>query len=292
MAPGVFLIQVVTELGLTYQGARDTGLIYWGWMRSGLVSGSLVLCGTTEENDPLGLHFYTDQASRKVGSVTWCGHNDNINTECLKIGEKEMLAVSCIYCAKIWLCNLETGETSVAFEDEQHSPGQMCKGKPGQLIVLDQTHKQILFLDCAFHLFKLARRLPLNVEKYISNVSTCYIPGGLTLVISDHIGRVTAVSTITGEQRWEVTGQVQGKQCYLRGVVYSRKLDTLFLADGSNTRILELDPSDGSLIQILPLDETMGGIRDLCLHNDQLIVLQGGLSHSVKVSHFSIRKRE
>ncbi len=280
------LIPVVKIVRLVPGATHGTDLVSLRAIRfSVMASGRVILCANHKKDARSVLHCYIQKDGdwMEVDTVRWCG-GYNVYTEGLEIGGRELLVKSCGYCHKISLHNLETGETSMAFDDDNFCLGQMCRGDPGQVVVVDQKQKQVLLLDCSSPTFSLIKKIPVAVGSFDS---ICYIPGGV-LVISNQIGSITAVSTDTGKQLWEVTGQVQGKQCYFCGLAFSPALDALFVADGFLSRILVLNPGDESLRQILPLE--MLGIRDLCLHSDQLIVLHGGLRYGeVKVSHFSLQ---
>ncbi len=150
-----------------------------------MTSGHVVLCGRTNEEGPLTHHCYTGVSSdwTKVKEVKWCHHGGGVNIECVIIEGKEVLAVSCVHCCEIWLHDLETGGTSVAFRVSGFSPGQMCLGEPGQMFVVDsnQVPRRVLLLDCSSADFNLIEILPFTVQRYNS---VCYIGNGYWLYLT------------------------------------------------------------------------------------------------------------
>ncbi len=85
-------------------------------------------------------------------------------------------------------------------------------------------------------------------------------------------GLVRAVSCDTDEKAWELSGKIQGLPCEPHGVVYSPNLHALLVADGNNTRVLVVNPDNGSIRQVVQLHADVGMVSELCLHNQQLIV--------------------
>ncbi len=200
-----------------------------------------------------------------------------------------MLAVSCRHCGVIRLIDVESGEVSVAFHDGCHNPGGMCLGEAGEMFVVQSAKgpKAILQLNCSTAEFSLIRLIKSAMERYFS---MCYIPGHKLIVISAQYSCVIrAVSCESEEVVWEVKGQVDGVECHPHGVVHSPAQDALFVADGTNTQILVLNPWDGSLRQVLSLDHKIGDVWHLYLCNDQLVVWHSSFDcNEEQISLFSL----
>ena len=118
----------------------------------------------------------------------------------------------------------------------------------------------------------------------------CYIPSPhKLLVFSDNTpdNIIRAVSAETGDKVWEVKGEVDGKMCSPHGMLFSPQHQALLVADGRNRRVLVLHPGDGSHLQTIQLDQKMGAITELCLHQNKLVV-QHNARDKEYVSYFSV----
>ncbi len=251
-----------------------------------------MLWGKTAESASPALHFYSCSTSglQKLKSVEkLCQHENTVYVLGLLRGKKELLAVGCPHCGVIRLIDVESGEVSVAFHDGSHYPGGMCLGEAGDMFAVHSVKgpKAILQLNCSTAEFSLIRSIKSGMMTYYS---VCYIPVHKLIVISAHSpGVIRAMSCESEKVVWEVKGQVDGVECDPHGMAHSPAQDALFVADGSNTRILVLSPRDGSLRQVLPLDHKIGIVVELCLHNDQLVVQHSGFDcDEYQISLFSL----
>ncbi len=259
----------------------STGIRSWIGSAA-VVCGTLVLCGMVKGVDGAVLCFFRPggRGLKEVGSQVWCAHPYSVRTESLEIGRRQILAVNCSQCRKIWLRSMETGGTSVAFESKKFCIGPICRGEPGQLIVRGQN--QFVFLDCSTPRFRLIKHVYLT---WSSAPTICYIPTAGVLTVQSQSGLVSGLSADTGEQVWQEQ-KVSSPSLEHCGMAYSPEHDALFVAGRRNIRVL--NPSDGSLRQVLPLEkEELWG---MCVHNDQLVVVHGDiLRGEVKVSCFSLK---
>ncbi len=282
---GVF--QPGDRVALLHRETQDTGLVDWGGRTRFTVlrrSGAHVMWGKTSETSPAALYSSCGGGWGLLRSGL-CQHEKGVYLLGVMIGGRELLAVSCP-CDVIRLLEPETGDVSTAFSDTRYRPGRMCPGETGQMYVVHAVKPTpVLQLSCSTTNFSLMRTIQTGMERYYS---ICYIPIHRLIVISDHSpGIIRAMSCESEEVVWEVKGQVEGVECHPHGMVHSPALDALFVADGNNTRILVLNPGDGSLRQELPLDQKMGGIGNLYLSYDQLIVHHHA-EGKVKVSVFRL----
>ena len=83
----------------------------------------------------------------------------------------------------------------------------------------------------------------------------CYLPNINCIALSnwrDHV--VKAIHCETGEEVWEVKGEVEGVAWRPHGFLYSPEHQSLLVCDTSdNGRLVVLNPRDGSVRQIIPL---------------------------------------
>ncbi len=275
---------------LELQETHDTGLAYWKRTRfTVLPSGTVVMWGKDSETGYVGLRCFTKSATdwkRSKMVYRFCHHEDSVCAQGVRVEKKERLAVSCRDCRTIKLLDLDTGHYTTSFHTDKYLPGMMCLGEEGQMYVVNAVkgNTLILQLNCSTADFILNKALQSDLETYHS---ICYVPTHRLTVITDHTaGVVKAVSCDNGEVVWELNGQVAGVQCEPHGMVFAPDYNALFVADGSNKRILVLDPWDGSLRQVLPLDQ-LGSIWELCLLNNQLVVHHHSQGRE-EISHLSI----
>ncbi len=249
--------------------------------------------GKTTEADYPAVHIFNGSSSsakfiKERTQSGLCEHTEYIDLLPVMVQKKQLLAMSCLSCQKIRLYNMKTREITTAFNDPSYYPGQMCEGDGDQIYVV---HPQvmsgfpILQLSCSQPQFSLQKTIHSRMKGCYYAI--CYIPSHRLIVISNHTpGIVRAVSCDTDQIDWELQGEVQGVQCTPHEMVYSPGHQALLVVDGTNHRVLVVNPGDGSVRQVVQLSAEMGSVAELCLHNQQLVVhhLQG---RKVSVSYFS-----
>ena len=141
-----------------------------------------------------------------------------------------------------------------------------------------------------------------TIDTGLSNcIGMCYVDTLKVAVLSDGSGGVIrAVACEDGPGRrdpragdvlWEVKGIVDGVKCDPHGVIYlPAPRDILLVCDGSNTRLLVLDPSTGNHRQSIGIPETMGEVQDLCYHNNDELVVLHNADNLFNISFFSMMK--
>ncbi len=190
----------------------------------------------------------------------------------MRVGSKELLAISCFVCESISLLNLETGESSVAFRlRPDYKPVQMCGGDEGEMFALNVNG--VLHLDCSSEDFRLFRVIP--VPNWGSGLS--YIPGHRLVTYTWSSGTergIRAASVESRETVWEAKLPLEGHVTNLTSIACSVKWDVLFAVGPLAKRIVVLNAHDGSVKQVVTVDipEQEGWIHSLCLHGNQLIV--------------------
>ncbi len=272
--------------------SHDTGLVFWEWTEFTLIpeTGQVVIWGKTAEADSPALHIYngsSDSWQKERTESGFCEHPDFIYLLPVTVQQQQLLAVSCFHCCKIRLYNMKTRESTTAFHDPSCYPGCMCQGEPNQIYVAQNVLDavSILQLNYSQPQFTLEKIIQSEREDYCS---ICFVPSHRLIVINQNAPDkiVIAVSCDTEKKLWELQGEVQGVQCNPHGMVYSPDHQALLVADGWNSRVLVVNPGDGSVRQVLPLCADMGVVWELCLHNQQLVMHHTDAGRE-KVSYFS-----
>ena len=279
-------------LSLQHISTHNTGLFAWGPTRFTRMpeTGQVVIWGKTARDDSPGLHIYngsSDSWEKDRIKVAFCENTNYINFLLpVTVQQQQLLAVSYFDCEKIRLYNMKTREITTAFHDPRYYPGCMCQGEADQIYVVHSVKGRfpILQLNCSQPQFTLEKTIQSQMEKYYA---FCYIPSHRLIVVSD-LNLVRAVSCDTEEKVWELKGEVQDTQCNPFGMVYSPDHQALLVADGRNSRVLVVNPGDGSVRQVVQLGADVGCVSELCLHNQLLVVHHTDDGHTHKVSFFSI----
>ena len=257
-------------------------------------SGQVVVRGKTSEETPPAFHIFslTSTGWKKLREVKRLCDHDNVYVLPITVNNIEQLAVSCHACRIIKLYNLDTLQLTTAFHDPKYYPGRMSHGENGKMHVVQQVcgSVPILELDCSEEMFSGPCKI---VQSEITvPYSMHYIPSPHRLIVlSLNIPPTTiqAVSAERGEKVWEVKGQVDGVECNPHGLLFSPQHQVLLVADGTNKRLLVLNPGNGSHLQTIQLGHVLDDdvITELCLHQNKLLVRHNAES-KVRVSYFFV----
>ncbi len=204
----------------------------------------------------------------------------------VEVGGKKMLAVSCYACG-IKLIDMLSGEVMEAYSSSGEggfTPQQLCAGEPGKLWMsrrkgnVKEDEYDLVELDCSATTFTPTGK---NFQKWFFPCGlVIYLPAPFKILVICSIDYSGAVlqgqHAETGDVLWHLSGEVDGAEILPVGVTFSPQHQLILMADGSNRRILALDPSSGSHLQSLPVPETLGNPGFLCLHNE-LLFLQSGV---------------
>ena len=196
----------------------------------------------------------------------------------LLINNKELLAVSCTACFKIYILNLETEQVVEAFKGEWVE--YMCHGRKGRMFV-ESSGDTVMELDCSLSRFTSKNTIHIGLEYCWS---LCYLSTHNCLVVSNRV-EIRAVSCWDSSLVWRVQGEVEGKKINPCALLLFR--DSVLVADRDNERIIVVDPSDGSYIKTIQTPG-VGTIRRLGLYNTQIVMLNGNV-HKPKLSFFDIK---
>ena len=181
----------------------------------------------------------------------------------LMIGQEEFLALGCMYCKSIRLLNLETEQVTEAFCDVRAR--DMCHGRQGRMFVITQND-EVIELDCSSSRFTRIQTIYTGLEECRD---VYYLPMNDCVVVCRG-DEVRAVSCRDGSVVWRVQGEVDGKKIDPQGFLLYN--GGLFMADGSNSRIVVLNANDGSFIKTIKTPG-LGKIICLNLSKTQIVIV-------------------
>ncbi len=252
------------QLKLEMIASHNTGLIP-GWHSLAVLasSGDMVL---SRDGDLYRYSLTENRFQEKPQLQQTCSHHCQHMLSVMVEGQ-ELLAVSCEYCRDIKLVNVETGESSVAYQRKQ-KPRHMCEGDPGKLLVYLYQDDLVKELSCTNKVFSET-----GVTIPVRSYSMCYLPAphnALVVYPAEQMKPVKAFSR-EGKLLWETNQQFDGKYILPRGITFSSTHQLLLLGDWGNPRILVLSPRDGSFLKSFHLPS----ISPLLMRwsRDQLILL-------------------
>ncbi len=193
-----------------------------------------------------------------------CDHdfyNLTSSTLDVEVQGQALLAVACAKCQDIKLMDPQTGQVTVAYKNSKYQPSVMCPGGRNRLWVFSSK--------APYSVFELNTSEREFTETGTSlGVFLCYhmyyIPG-VALVCSDR-SKVRVVHVHDqGSRFWNLQGVFPVEHCPVdqkkldpSHLLYLSEHKCLLVADFHNTRILKVNPSDGSVQQILLLPEELG----------------------------------
>ena len=100
-------------------------------------------------------------------------------------------------------------------------------------------------------------------------------------------GEIYAFSVEENVALWNITGEIENIEIDPRGVLFCPQSNSILVCDGENSRVLVLNPRDGSHLQTISLSD-MGEICEMGLYGDQIILLHRR-NHQYKISYFSLK---
>ena len=264
-------------ISIHHKATIEAGLCNWNHTQFCVMesTGNVVIVGKEKEDDQPALHFNKYKNGwQKIRTIPFpCRHSEWFFILPVMIENKECLLVSCWNCRIIWFCDIESGMFKKALR-EGFSPGLFCKAE-GEYVFIQQCvrgSEDILKVKCS------PTGLTVDKGKTVHcNMDTihsmCYLPGVNCIAFSwwqDHV--VKAKHCETSEEVWEVNGEVEGVTWDPHGLLYYPQHQSLLVCDTSdNSRLVVLNPSDGSVLQVIPLS-VLNFPHDLYLHEGNIIV--------------------
>ena len=274
-------------------GTYDTKLQSWGRTKFAVMdkSGQIVFWAKSSPENAAAFHVFNSSSAgwKKVKKVeAFCEHEEGVYLQSLNVKSTEMLLVSCASCRKIRLYNMETGNVTTAFHKHAIYPGQMSPGDGDVLYVSHHVEGfPVLELNHPKQNPGSGKMIQSGMETYHS---MHYIPAPHKLIVFslNTESLIRAVSVVNGEVAWEVKGEIEGEICRPHGLLFSPDHQVLLVADGWNSRLIVLNPEDGSVLQTIQLDYQLGAIFNLCIHQQHLIVHHLHIRKQHKVLYYSI----
>ena len=281
-------MQVPNRFDLQELASCDMGEWPYIYSRTAVESlNQVVIRGRRNEPDPERLHIL--QINPDTGQVEqeteWdlCQHDSfllSISLVTVVLNGKECVAVSCPWCKDIKLYNAETKrvERIIRLSD---IPDRKCSGPDGSLFVkLDGGG--ILHLDC--NSLNIINRLD---PGFRFCHTMCYLPEPHESLVQCRWDSHTiqAVSARDGSVKWEP------KYNNYRPwrLLYYPQHDVLLVSDSDKPELRVINPADGSPLQTIHLQNSYK-INEMCLCNDQIIMIQEGNNKRRILSHYRLNK--
>ena len=300
-------------LEVIHEKTFDTDLVPWRRSAACLMNnGDIAVFGKTSKKAPRQFYFYNKDAEKVRKMKALCQHK-RVGMLSVVIENIEYLAVSCSECGDINLQHLTIDTAYPAFSSDHCGP--MYYGKEGEIFSTNCIKEfPVIEIGCKRKQFVYEE----TVETKMKTVyDLCYISTKDILVIPTHKKNTTrdefsseedtddeseekekdkkkedpamirAVQSRNGKVLWEVK-EVDGMKTCAHRVIYSHKFDVLLVADGSNRRILVLQPESGEHLQTIDLSSHVGSAWKLFLHRDQLILEHLGRSKKIQLSYYTV----
>lgn len=240
------------------------------------------LTRSPEQEQIPALDFFGSSGATRLRTLPRLCDHEKMSIAGVAMGTRDHVALGCVFCEVVRILTVETGETVATAQVRKFWPGAMCAGQEGHVYVAHaEAPSPVLRLNCCkpeVSISPTTQVLPGRVQ------SLCFVADCKLLVFAtaNNPGVVRAVSCATEETAWEARIQDGGATCESRGtprgLAYSATLYALFVVVGPSTKVLVLNPGDGSLRQTLDLPGEVGRVLEMfCV--DEMLVL-----HSVRQS--------
>ena len=225
-----------------------------------------------------------------------------------------MLAVSCFSCRNIKFYDIKKSETQLVYSSPIYVPYGVCAGEPDFVFVFAQNEEmkktQILKLHYENDGFTVCQSFDpyLNREGRgqelllgtalmkmvdLSTHSACpcslhFVPNhNLLLLSSSQKGIIQALNCSKEVVAWRHALKPEAEAEVNRGDFYFPESDTILVADGSNHKILVLNPNDGSYMHSIALFDNVGSLSEIALCGETIILLHS-VKHKEKISFYTI----
>ncbi len=255
-----------------------------------------MLRGKTSEDATPVIHHYSHQGEL---INTWpalpCpedhGGKNNFLLE-IFIDSKQFLAVSCICCKETFLYTFLSGDVHSVYKGEPGKetvgPQRMCLGPDNTILANDGSGEGNSVVQFTWNGTELVMMKTIPTEiKYPYSV---HYSEGRVFTCSWRDQVICAVDYTSGETLWKVQGEVRGKLCYPHDMCTDTH-GRLYVADGSNQRMLVLWASTGEVIQEIDM-QGLGAILSVawCSTQPHLVVwhIQFGEDKKYEISYYNI----
>ena len=221
----------------------------------------------------------------------------------LEVEDSEVLATSCAKCDGIKLINLGkearvgqrrraatrgTGQRVVQYDIKKVFKGKkfhhLCPGEKGALYA-ESDVEQVVEIKITGKRFTEVASISTPKRGWFWGM--CYIPTPYHLIVLSEANEIRAISCISKETLWKTWGEIDRKEINPRGLLFLPNHNALLAGDGSNSRVLVLDPGNGSHRQTIPLPG-MEKVCGLCVIDNKVVLMHGG-THDWNMSVYSVQ---
>ena len=253
-------------------------------------TGQVVMSGQRNDDSGVILLFTPEGGKLREKEIKCPCKHRYISVLGISVRGTQYLGVLCPFCNDIKLLNLKTYQVTSAFSCENLT--KFCHGEHNRLYVTTRRVttgeiSSIMKLDCSEIPFK---PLPfLYKMKYDDCNKLCFVPSPYNKMITGNKYQTEAISCEKNEIIWKLDLFLKNDQKVInhQGAVFSARHSTVLVCDcSSKSRLLVLDPRNGSHLQTIDLPE-MGHIYNLCPTDDKFILLHDGYI-TKHLSFFSI----
>ena len=286
---------------LTYCSTQDMNLSEWSDFTVLGRNGRVVVSGRKHEK-PWSLFLLTPQEDRMIREQVrpQCPHPLHLLS--LDIQGSEVFATSCSKCDGIKLINL----------GKEAGAGQRRRAATSATQRVVQCDTEKVFKGKKFHHLCLGEEDALYAESNVDQVvqikmagkrftkvsstsvpkrgwfwGMCYVPAPYHLIVLSGANEIRAISCVSKKTLWKTSGEIDRKKINPRGLLFLPNHNALLAGDGANSRILVLDPGNGSHRQTIPLPD-MEKVCSLRLIENQIVLMHGG-THDWKMSIYSVQ---
>ncbi len=237
-------------------------------------------------------HMFTETARgfEKVNALPRFCYTHHEHSISLLAGDGNYFAASCTRCQVIRMSSVHGGNLLNGVDLKPNFPGaMMCGNVQNMYVVKRHEGVQVLEMDNTASAF--TGRIITPLIKPFNAVSFVQVPHKAIAFSSPKQSYMQAISVDENKLLWELHGEVDGAECDPRGMTFSPRHQALLVADGHNSRILALNPANGSHLQTVQLNKTeIGTAIEVILvpQNRLMLVHQSPQQSCVKISYFNI----
>ena len=250
------LFQTFKSIKLEYKTTYETGLCEWKRTQFCQMEATryIIFFGKEEDDDPAALHIYSFKNGwNKVGTKPVPCSHEELYILPITIENSERLLVSCHECEVIWFCDIHSGAYSEALRNKWYFPGAMCKAEGDYIVIVNSIKDNKMIQKASCTPTKLYVDKMKGIHSWMDSINhICYLPDVKCVAVSSWLEHVVkAIHCETGEETWEVKGEVAGVKWEPHGFFYSQEYQSLLVCD--RYRLVILDPKNGSVLQVIPL---------------------------------------
>ena len=210
-------------------------------------------------------HLYSMQGARTGVRVemSLCQHGNTLQNPisllAVEVNGHEFLAVACYECKNVKLVDFKRKsllsflwprQTRVVYEGVVY---RMCQGESKRIFVkIDRDN--VLELDISnqgksndWEVFTQVNKIKIGFDIVLG---MCYVssPNKRLLIFSAPM-RIWAVSCDKNNILWQAEGKIFGKNICPHSLLFLSESNLVLASDGNNSRVLVLDPKDGSCLR-------------------------------------------